>query len=239
MQPSPLSVATKYYYCASVPQYNISTRWINERSPEGWHFATSKDGWTSNDLGLVWLKNVFDPLTVLARRLRVAGVYSSLMGMGAIFELILSRTVWRMRSTFLLLCLRIARIYCNRLMLACFQPSSGFTLSRRVRSPGSWIELLSYAREKAMSKENILGVWHGARLWPALPQRVLRDLPKPHPGPLITHPYHAKRPILISLCYEAIPRNPLNYLSRFAGKALCGADDSPTRNSECHDRYSS
>jgi hypothetical protein len=30
----------------------MNTRWLNERSPEGWYFATSKNGWTSNDLGL-------------------------------------------------------------------------------------------------------------------------------------------------------------------------------------------
>jgi hypothetical protein len=37
----------------------MNTRWLNEQSPEGWHFATSKNGWTSNDLGLAWLKEVF------------------------------------------------------------------------------------------------------------------------------------------------------------------------------------
>jgi hypothetical protein len=46
-----------------------------------------------------------------------------------------------------------------------------------------WIELLSKAREKAMSRENILSGWRGAGLWPALPQRVLRDLPKDSPPP--------------------------------------------------------
>ena len=42
---------------------DVNTRWINEQSPQGWYFAASKNGWTSNDLGLAWLKNVFDPLT--------------------------------------------------------------------------------------------------------------------------------------------------------------------------------
>jgi hypothetical protein len=40
------------------------------------------------------------------------------------------------------------------------------------------IELLSRARVKAMNKENILGGWRGTGLWPALPMRVLRELPK-------------------------------------------------------------
>jgi hypothetical protein len=42
---------------------SINTRWINERTPEGWHLATSRNGWTSNDLGFAWLKNVFEPQT--------------------------------------------------------------------------------------------------------------------------------------------------------------------------------
>jgi hypothetical protein len=46
-----------------------------------------------------------------------------------------------------------------------------------------WIELLSYAREKAISKENILSRWRGTGLWPALPIRVLRGLPKDSPIP--------------------------------------------------------
>jgi hypothetical protein len=42
---------------------NMNTRWINEQSPQGWHFATSKNGWTSNNLCLEWLKRVFEPHT--------------------------------------------------------------------------------------------------------------------------------------------------------------------------------
>jgi hypothetical protein len=41
----------------------MNTHWLNERSPDGWHFAISKNGWTSNNLGLAWLKKVFEPLT--------------------------------------------------------------------------------------------------------------------------------------------------------------------------------
>jgi hypothetical protein len=31
---------------------DMNVQWINEQSPEGWHFATSKNGWTSNNLGI-------------------------------------------------------------------------------------------------------------------------------------------------------------------------------------------
>ena len=41
----------------------MNTRWINEETSGGWYFATSKNGWISNDLGLHWLIKVFEPLT--------------------------------------------------------------------------------------------------------------------------------------------------------------------------------
>jgi hypothetical protein len=71
----------------------MNTRWLNERSPEGWHFAISKNGWTSNDLGLLaWLKEIF----CSARR---DVDYSSLMDMEAIFALISLCTAWSILST--------------------------------------------------------------------------------------------------------------------------------------------
>jgi hypothetical protein len=42
---------------------DLNARWINELSSLGWHFTISKNGWTSNNLGMAWLMNVFDPLT--------------------------------------------------------------------------------------------------------------------------------------------------------------------------------
>ena len=41
----------------------MNTWWINEEISDGWYFATSKNNWTSNDLGLHWLIKVFKPLT--------------------------------------------------------------------------------------------------------------------------------------------------------------------------------
>jgi hypothetical protein len=41
----------------------LNLRWLTEQSPQGWHFATSKNVWTSNDLGLAWLKIVFEFLS--------------------------------------------------------------------------------------------------------------------------------------------------------------------------------
>lgn len=77
---------------------NVNTRWINEQSPQGWYFATSKNGWTSNDLDLEWLKRVFEPLT----RERAAGRQRLLIadGHGSHIELILLHIAWKIRSIF-------------------------------------------------------------------------------------------------------------------------------------------
>ena len=168
---------------------DINTRWINERSPQGWHLATSKNGWTSNDLGLAWLKNVFDPLTrkkaAGRRRLLIADGHGS-----------------HIRADFIAYCMEndidllVIPAHCSHILqpldvgvFAAFKQyhtNETHTLSRlsSQRIPRSeWIELLSRARKKAVSKENILSGWRDAGLWPALPARVLRDLPTNSPLP--------------------------------------------------------
>ena len=68
-------------------------------------------------------------------------------------------------------------------MFAAFKRShtrETYTISRlsSQRLPrAEWIELLARAREKAVTKQNILAGWRGAGLSPAMPMRVLRNLP--------------------------------------------------------------
>jgi hypothetical protein len=194
---------------------DINTRWINERSPEGWHFATSKNGWTSNDLGLAWLKNVFDPLTCEkaagSRRLLIADGHGS-----------------HIRADFIAYCMEneidllIMPAHCSHILqpldVGVFSAFKRFhsvetsALSRlsSQRIPRSeWIELLSYAREKAMSKENILGGWRGAGLWPPLPQRVLRDLPKASPPPTYYPPIPCETTNLDLSLLKSSPPQPV------------------------------
>jgi hypothetical protein len=168
---------------------DLNARWINESSPLGWHFATSKNGWTSNNLGIAWLKNVFDPLT----REKAAGRQRLLVvdGHGS-----------HIQGDFIAYCMEnkidllIMPPHCSHILqpldvgvFAAFKRAhtvETHAISRlsSQRIPRSeWLELLSRAREKAMSKENILSGWRGTGLWPALPMRVLRSLPKDSPIP--------------------------------------------------------
>ena len=167
----------------------MNTRWLNERSPEGWHFATSKNGWTSNDLGLAWLKEVFDRQTSLMaagrRRLLVAGGHGS-----------------HIRVDFIAYCMEhsidllIMPPHCSHVLqpldVGVFSAFKWYhtvemhALSRlsSQRIPrAEWVELLSRARSKALTKENILAGWRGTGLWPVAPMHVLRNLPKESPEP--------------------------------------------------------
>jgi hypothetical protein len=168
---------------------NVNARWINEQSPEGWHFATSKNGWTSNDLGLEWLKQVFEPLTrekaAGRRRLLIADGHGS-----------------HIRGDFIAHCMEnhidllIMPPHCSHILqpldVGVFSAFKRYhsvethaisRLSSQRIPRAEWIELLSRARAKAMSKDNILGGWRGTGLWPANHRRVLASLQQIHHAP--------------------------------------------------------
>jgi hypothetical protein len=42
---------------------NMNVGWISPDTPPDWHFGTSENGWTSNQLGLHWLMKIFEPQT--------------------------------------------------------------------------------------------------------------------------------------------------------------------------------
>jgi hypothetical protein len=162
---------------------DVNTRWINEQSPDGWYFAASQNGWTSNHLGLAWLQRVFEPLTrekaAGRRRLLIADGHGS-----------------HIRGDFIAYCMEnnidllIMPPHCSHILqpldvgvFAAFKryhtvETHAISRLSSQRIPRSeWIELLSRARTKAMSRENILSGWRGTGLWPAVPMRVLQSLP--------------------------------------------------------------
>jgi hypothetical protein len=149
---------------------DINTRWINEQSPQGWHYATSQNGWTSNDLGLAWLTRVFEPLT----REKAAGRQRLLIADGHGSHI---------RGDFIAYCMEnkidllILPPHCSHILqplnvgvFAAFKryhTIETYTISRLSSQhiPRlEWIKLLSRARVKAMSKENILSEWRSTGL---------------------------------------------------------------------------
>jgi hypothetical protein len=168
---------------------DMNTRWLNEQSPQGWHFATSKNGWTSNNLGLAGLMNIFEPLTrekaAGRQRLLVAdGHGSHIQGdfIAYCMENKIDLLIMPAHCSHILQPLDVGVFTAFKLYHAVETHAISRLSSQRILR-AEWIELLSRAREKAMSKENILSGWRGTGLWPALPMRVLRGLLKDSPVP--------------------------------------------------------
>ncbi len=172
----------------------LNTRWLDERLPEGWFFATSKNGWTSNTLGLAWLQTVFEPLT----REKAAGHRRLLIADGHGSHIQADFIAHCMQNDIDLL---IMPAHCSHVL----QPLDvgvfpTFKLYHSVethaitplsfqRIPRSeWVEILSKARARAMTKDNILSGWRATGLWPAMPMRVLNGLSKDSPPPAYTAP---------------------------------------------------
>jgi len=53
----------------------VSPRWVTENIPSDWRFACNSKGWTSNEHGIKWLRECFEPLT----REKAAGKYRLLI----------------------------------------------------------------------------------------------------------------------------------------------------------------
>jgi hypothetical protein len=172
----------------------MNTRWLNERSPEGWFFATSKNGWTSNTLGLAWLQTVFEPLT----REKAAGRRRLLIADGHGSHIQADFIAYCMQNDIDLL---IMPAHCSHVLqpldvgvFSAFKryhsvETHAITRLSFQRIPRSeWVELLSKARVRAMTTENILSGWRATGLWPATPMRVLSSLSKNSPPPAYIAP---------------------------------------------------
>ena len=55
-----LGTSTYAYFAGKV---HISTWYQNAEIPRDWVIALSDNGWTNDDLGLQWVRTVFDPIT--------------------------------------------------------------------------------------------------------------------------------------------------------------------------------
>lgn len=168
---------------------NVNARWLNEQTPEDWYLATSKNGWTSNQLGLEWLKRVFQPLTYKKaagrQRLLIAdGHGSHIQGdfIAYCMENKIDLLIMPPHTSHLLQPLDVG-VFSAFKRYHTIETHALTRLSSQRIPRAEWIELLSRARVKAMIRENILSGWRGTGLWPATPMRVLKDI-KPILQPL-------------------------------------------------------
>jgi DDE superfamily endonuclease len=161
---------------------HINTRRISPDTPSDYYFATSKNGWTSNKLGLKWLTRGFEPLTrekaANRQRLLITDGHSS-----------------HIQADF------IAYYIENQIDLLILPPHyshipqpldmGGFSTFKRFHTGETdaisqlssqriprveWIDLFSRARTTAMSKENILSGFKDAGISPLNRRRILNNL---------------------------------------------------------------
>ena len=169
---------------------NVSSSWISQKAlDKNMHFASSINGWTSNELGLYWLKNCFDPAT----REKAAGKIRLLLCDGHDSHI---------SSEFAYYCIQ-NNIYLHLLIphsshllqpldvgifgplkkavSACLDPFLRVGVNRLQKV--EWLDAYADAREVAITPDNIQGGFRGAGLVPLNRVRVTHSLPSVMMGP--------------------------------------------------------
>jgi hypothetical protein len=168
------------------PAKTHRANWTTHPTP-GWFYAHSETGFSDSYISLQWLKHVFDPQTkeLAGKRPRMLiwdgfGTHETL----EILEFCFSNNI--------ILC-RMPSHSSHKLQpcdVAVFGPLKAMYREQVERMERGGVNtvnkqhftyLYSPARERAMTKKNILGGWRGSGLFPFDPDRVLAETPKPPP----------------------------------------------------------
>jgi hypothetical protein len=166
------------------PATTHRSNWTTNPTP-GWHYACSESGYTDSKITLEWLKRVFDPQTKgqANKKPRVLifdgfGTHETI----EVLEFCLENNI--------ILC-RLPSHTSHKLQpcdVGVFSSLKGIyrdkadTLFRggaNTVGKEHFTSLYSPAREKALTKRNILAGWAACGLFPFNPDRVLRKTPKP------------------------------------------------------------
>ena len=149
----------------------------------GWHFALSDRGYTDNELGFEWLKNVFDPQTK-----DVAGDQPRVLvldGHGS-HESIEFMSFCLTNNIFLCRLPAHSSHLTQPLDVGCFSPLKTYYRQElsKVLAGGAtsvnkplFIHLYHLARVKTFTRSNIESAWAGSGLYPFNPSRVISRIP--------------------------------------------------------------
>ena len=168
---------------------HLNSGWLPEETPKDWHFCTSENGWTSNNIGLEWLQKVFEPKT----RKKAAGKPRLLIvdGHGS-----------HIQADFIAHCIEngndllVMPPHCSYLLqpldvgvFSAFKRAHGdemdtvSRLSTQRISKAEWLQTFIRLRTKAVTASNIQAGWRGTGLVPSNPSKVLDRLPTEPPAP--------------------------------------------------------
>jgi len=163
---------------------NVSASWIPQNALEkNIHFSCTINGWTSNDVGLYWLKYCFDPAT----REKAGGKPCLLLCDGHDSHISAEFVCYCIQhGIFLHLLLPHSSHLLQPLDVGCFGPLKKVVSARldqllRVGvhrlEKREWVEAYVEAREAALIPDNIQGGWWGAGLVPLNRVPVTHSLP--------------------------------------------------------------
>jgi DDE superfamily endonuclease len=162
---------------------NLLTTWLPQPLPPGWMFSCNESGWTSNYHGMGWIEH-FDARTrgnlqsPDEYRLIICDGHDSHISAGMVNFCIQNRID-------LLLLPPHSSHLMQPLDVAVFGPlkrAISLQISRLLRSgirriqKAEWLERYIQAREKAITKDNVLAGWRGAGLFPENMHRILVQL---------------------------------------------------------------
>jgi hypothetical protein len=166
------------------PASTHRANWTTYPTP-GWHYAYSESGYTGSYISLEWIKRVFDPQTKVQAKGKPRmliwdgfGTHETLEILEFCFEnnIILCRlpshTSHKLQP-------------CDTAVFAPLKSAYRDQVDRLERGGVGTIGkqhftyLYSPARERALTKRNILAGWKASGLYPYNPDKVLTDIPKP------------------------------------------------------------
>jgi hypothetical protein len=163
---------------------NLLTTWLPQPLPAGWKFSCNESGWTSNYHGMKWIehfeaqtrKNLQSPDEY---RLLICDGHDSHISAGFVNFCLQKRIdliLLPPHSSHLLQPLDVAIF--GPLKRALSNQMSRLLRSGivRIQKP-EWLERYIEARDKAITRDNILAGWRGAGLFPENMTRVLRQIP--------------------------------------------------------------
>lgn len=182
----------------------LSTRWVNGNIPDDWRFACNSKGWTSNDHGIKWLRECFEPLT----REKAAGKYRLLICDGHDSHITGEFIGHCMDHNIVLFILPPHSSHLTQpLDVGVFRPlkkymanelqpliSTGIARIQKVE----WLTAFVNAHKSAFSALNIFGGFRGTGIRPFEPEKVLNrvvssaqmEVDQASPAPTATTPFN-------------------------------------------------
>jgi hypothetical protein len=156
--------------------------WYSDTLPLDWVIGVSENGWTDNELGLTWLKNVFEKHTAS----RTKGVYRLLILDGYSSYLTPEFDLFCKEHSIITLCMLLHSSHLLQLLdVGCFavlKQSYGRQIKGYICNRVNYINKLDFlytfhaARTEAITLANIQSSFAVTRLVPYDPERVLLKL---------------------------------------------------------------